>query len=368
MQSRFSGQMCAICGQKILAGERIGWQRNGNTANVPTPTPVIQDVSAKAYEPPTPKPTVDIPAGGLGDMLATAILPFLESKLQLFKQAQVTTEQVEGIITRLFDGMTFKTVSTVNVVTNGDLANVVDCGVQHKQFPLLLKLINTKVANGVGEYRRLNIWLTGPAGSGKTSGAKEAAKALGLNFYLMSAVDSGYQLTGYICPRLGLIRTQFREAWEHGGVCLWDEIDSWSPSACLAGNAIANGVFNFPDGLIPRHKDCVIIAAANTWGLGPTPEYVGRAKLDAAFLNRFALKMDWGYDQELELAISGNATWCARVQAVRANAKRQGIRVMITPRHTLEGAAALASGIPQDVVESLTIFNGLRENDRRLLA
>jgi cobaltochelatase CobS len=76
------------------------------------------------------------------------------------------------------------------------------------------------------------------------------------------------------------------------------------PGALLAFNAaLANGVAAFPDGSIKRHPETVIIAAANTWGFGGDANYIGRAKLDAAFLDRF-VTLAWGYDEDLERTIA----------------------------------------------------------------
>ena len=132
--------------------------------------------------------------------------------------------------------------------------------------------------------------MVGPAGSGKTTAAHEAAKALGIPFYFTGAIDSAYKLTGFIDAQGRTVRTAFREAFEHGGVFLFDEMDSSMPAALLAFNAaLANGHADFPDGIIKRHPDFRAIAACNTFGGGANRQYVGRMQLDAASLDRFAI-------------------------------------------------------------------------------
>ena len=56
--------------------------------------------------------------------------------------------------------------------------NVTDMGIQHEMFPTLLRACMACDASG----NRLNIWLTGQPGSGKTHAAKMVAKALKLDF------------------------------------------------------------------------------------------------------------------------------------------------------------------------------------------
>lgn len=235
--------------------------------------------------------------------------------------------------------------------------NVKDLGIQHKQFPILLKAVMSRV----------NIWLAGPSASGKTTAAQNVSKALDLKFHYTGAVSDPYALLGYNDANGRYIRTSFREAWEHGGVFLWDEVDASDPNALLAFNAaLANGTAPFPDGCIDKHKDCVLIAAANTWGFGATHEYVGRLKMDAAFLKRFAF-LAWDYDDQLELATAPNKQWTQRVQQVRKRVQEKGIRALVSPRESYIGAMLLESGISQDIVEDMTIFSSLTKEQRQTL-
>lgn len=241
------------------------------------------------------------------------------------------------------------------VVQDGPKGKTRDMGVQHEKFPLLLKMV---AARGTDGYR-LNIWLPGPAGSGKTRAAMEVAKALAMPFRFCGALDSAYALLGFTDATGGTVRTQFREAYEHGGVFLFDEVDASDPSAVLALNAaLANGHCAFPDKVVERHKDCCIIAAANTWGHGGTFEYVGRLKQDAAFLSRFVV-LPWPYDEKLERAISPDEAWAEFVQRVRANVAHHKIAVVISPRATTNGAALLAAGIDREDVINATLRSGM---------
>jgi len=238
-------------------------------------------------------------------------------------------------------------------------ATVRDVGQQHKQFPTLLKM----VASGC------SVFLSGPAGSGKTTAAHSIAQALGLPFYFNGAIDSEYKLSGFIDAQGRIVSTAFRKAYTEGGVYLFDEVDSSLAPALLAFNAhLANGSADFPgaDQPVSRHPDFRCIAAGNTWGSGATAEYVGRNRLDAAFLDRF-VKLAWGYDEVLERAIAGDDNWTSAVQVMRSRAAAKGLKVVISPRASIHGAKLLAAGLTLDEVKEATVFSGLTAEQRRNL-
>jgi hypothetical protein len=175
-------------------------------------------------------------------------------------------------------------------------------GIQHRTFGKLVML-----ASALGNEDK-NIWLAGPAGSGKTTAARNLATAMGYDpdseFDFNGAIDTEYKLSGFVDAKGRCVSTAFRRIWENGGVYLFDECDGSMPGALLAFNAaLANGYAAFPDGTIKRHEKTVIVAAANTWGFGGDANYVGRAKLDAAFLDRF-VTLSWNYDEDLERRIA----------------------------------------------------------------
>jgi len=229
-------------------------------------------------------------------------------------------------------------------------------GRQHKQFAQLVKTVSACRSDG---HHTLNVWMTGVPGTGKTTAAHNAAIALGLNFHTNGSIANKYELTGFIDAHGKCHHPEFRKAWEHGGVYLFDEIDGSVPSAVLAFNsALANGIMAFPDGMIPRHKDCIVIAAANTSGQGATAELVGRMKQDAAFLDRFVF-LTWMIDEELETHLSEDKAWSQYVQKVRRNVATKGIKVMVTPRATLYGDQLLAAGIDRPTVVDMALKKGM---------
>jgi cobaltochelatase CobS len=221
----------------------------------------------------------------------------------------------------------------------------------------LLRAITARDTSGA----RLNVWIAGPAGSGKTYAAKQAAAALGLDFGFHGSMSMPHELLGFVDAGGVYRATVFVRLFMAGGVCLLDEIDAGSDDARLAINAaLANGLLSLPDGrIVDRHPDFVCIAAANTWGQGATADYVGRAKIDAATLSRFPVKLAWEYDAALETAMCGNPDWAARVQAARKRAAAAGVKHQIDPRHSMAGAALLAAGFDVDTVAGMTYLAGL---------
>jgi cobaltochelatase CobS len=230
----------------------------------------------------------------------------------------------------------------------------VETGRQHKQFEDLLIVL----ASG------LNAYLVGPAGSGKTTAAEMCAKALKVPFYFTGAITSEFKLTGFIDAQGRVVCPAFRKAYENGGLFLFDEIDASMAQAVLAFNAaIANGMMDFPDKSVEKHKDFYCVAAANTFGLGADRIYVGRNQLDGATIDRFAF-IDWDYDHELEMALSMKEyaqakAWVEKVQLARKISADLKIRHVFSPRASIQGCKLLHQGVKEDAVRRLVLWKGL---------
>ena len=245
-----------------------------------------------------------------------------------------------------------------------------DLGLQHEKMPLLLRAVNARDHRGF----RLNVWLSGPTGSGKTSAAEAVAKALNLSFGSDGSLDADYKVLGFRDANGNIISTQFLEIYENGGIYVADEIDNWMPSALLSLNAaLANGWCTTPKGMVKRHPDACIIACANTWGLGATNEYVGRTRLDAASLDRFQPKIEWPVDERLEFAVADQQgglvgqKWHDIVTTARHNAQRQGLKIIVSPRVTFSGISLLQQGFTYSEVADMTFLAGLSKEQKASL-
>lgn len=279
---------------------------------------------------------------------------------------QVDEATIERIVTEKVRAALEGTAFVRIEVQRADSTTYKTEGHTHPLYPTLLKALACRQANGLP----VNIWIAGPTGSGKTHAAEQAAKALGVPFYFNGALSMPHELLGFVDAAGQYHTTPFRQAYEHGGVYLFDEVDASDNAALLALNAaLANGVCAFPDKAEPvkRHPDFRCIGAANTFGHGATADFVGRAKIDAAFLSRFPVKLHWTYDTTLEQAICGNAAWAKRVQDARARAADAGLKIIIDPRHTMAGAALIAGGMSEDMAAELTYLAGLSPDQRKIV-
>lgn len=215
----------------------------------------------------------------------------------------------------------------------------------HPLFPEVLRACAAGVAP----------MIFGPAGAGKTTLAHQVAESLGLPFHFTGAVQKKHELLGYMDATGRIVRTAFREAFEHGGLFLFDEVDASSPQALLCINAaLSNGFCDFPDGRVNAHRDFRFIASANTNGNGATREYCGRNQLDGATLDRFAIfQCDYQPDLTARIVAAFDLTPEARAVAVdfmhrveeyRAEIAEQGLRVILSPRAAIMGARLASQG------------------------
>lgn len=147
----------------------------------------------------------------------------------------------------------------------------------HSSFNEVITLVRADVA----------VLLTGEKGTGKTTLIKQVAESLELEFFSMSMTRQTTlsHLLGFMNVNGKYIPSQIRQAAEKGGLVLLDEIDASDPNVILCLNTIENGYIAFPDKVVKLHKDFKIAATSNPQD--NHRDYNGRAKLDAATLDRF---------------------------------------------------------------------------------
>jgi MoxR-like ATPase len=236
---------------------------------------------------------------------------------------------------------------------------------------------------------RLCVWLHGDAGGGKSIAARLVSEALGLPYYEKAVGEQTTEasLLGFIHATGGLVRTQLREAYEHGGVYLLDESDTGSPAVlAVINNLLANDFGSFPDGVVKKHENFILIAGANTVGRGSDGVYIKARVIDPSTLDRFCF-VQWDYDPAIEAFSAGVPVevfakakqpkvvkflddegaderaieLCRKVVDIRNAVASFGkaLRVKVSPRATKHGTALVRAGFSiEDALESV-LWKGL---------
>lgn len=382
---------CSLCNKAVVPGQEISWGPRAGAGKAvhracfdskrsfgnPVPDGEFQPIPETGITPqaaPTPASTPNN-NNGVEALLASALLPFLEGKLT----SKVSREDVTSILDERMNGKDIETLVAVAVsealdkhvrkivIETRDADNKVetkDLGIQHCKFEWLLKLVQA----------RMYVYMYGDAGWGKTQAARSVATALGLEFYYISlnAQSSAYRLDGFIgADGKTFVETNFYKAYTEGGVYCIDEMDRASGNLLTSLNgALANGHASFPIGMRPKHKDFVCVATGNTSGRGGSSAYNAAQPLDASTLDRFVF-LNWGEDNNFEMEIvktinpdSEARQWAKYVQRVRAYAKTNFPRLIVSPRASYDGAKMLkieGFSVDMDLADA-ALFRGLEKD------
>ena len=266
-----------------------------------------------------------------------------------------------------FTGFKFEVMKQIDnlrpQVTNITVANkptVQIQGVLHNRFTDILHTVGA----GVHAY------LVGSAGTGKSTIGKQVADSLAVPFASKSVSGQTPEsaLVGYMAGGGNYVGTEFRRIFEFGGVFLLDEVDNGNPNVLnVLNSALANDSMAFADGMVSRHPNFVAIATANTYGNGATAEYVGRNPIDKAFLNRFAT-IDIDIDENVEdamlksvgLSLDVSRLWITAIRKARTNVFANNLRVIVSPRNTLNGAKQISAGMAPAKAFATQITAGLK--------
>jgi hypothetical protein len=235
---------------------------------------------------------------------------------------------------------------------------------KHFLFPRLVRLLTAG----------FNLYLWGPAGSGKTTAALQAAIELGLLSELDTLDPTTFRsmVQGYMTPTGEPVHTTFTRCWSDGKIYVADETDN-APGhvQTLFNSALANGHAPLAWGNVSRKDGFGFIGTGNTPGR-PTREFPDRKPMSAAFADRLYF-IHWPLDPAIECRAGGlaipprvepepktctAADWVTFVRNLREWGSTNMPTLMITPRASLEGIKALALGeSPLDIAHGL-IFRG----------
>ena len=318
----------------------------------PQPQPQSQPQPPKEGKMPQPQPprTPSPSPTGLEEIVRGIATNVVDSALQDFTGG-VDADKVGEIVSPIMEGLRHEMTELVK--TNRPIVTTVVVkdkpprtlkGTQHFMFPKVLGAVS----------QGTHLWLVGSAGTGKSTLGEQVAEALNVPFSAVnctSAMTEG-KFTGYN-DAMGVFRTtEFRRIFEGGGVFVIDEVDNASPNALgILNSALSNGFMAFADKLVPKHDDFVAIATGNTYGSGATMEYVGRNPIDGATIDRF-VQLEIPIDEKVEDAMLASVglpealatSWLTAVRQARLNVASSGLKIIVSPRATMNGAKLLRSG------------------------
>ena len=267
--------------------------------------------------------------------------------------------EIESLKKQIDEAKNAGTGSIINVVVDGKKTTTKTDSVLDPNFANILKLVAAHE----------NVYLYGPAGSGKNTIAEQIAEALGVEFYYQNTLVTKFDVSGYKNAQGEYEETAFYKAWKNGGLFFADELDNSTAEAIIALNAaLANGYYTFPNSgeKVAKHPDFYCIAAGNTNGQGATEEYCGRYQMDESSRDRFAF-IEIGYNEKIEESIcGGHLDILEFVRDLRSVTKSLQIKLICGYR----AISRLAKFYDMDtkfVLDSF-IFKGIAKDDIREIA
>lgn len=280
-------------------------------------------------------------------------------------QSLVTAPGIdEAEVRRIAADEAAKVSSNRSITIKVDALPEMKLDLAHKDLALLVKLVSIHGATG----HRLNVYMHGPAGSGKSSAARQASKVLNLEYGYISlnpqTPDS--RLLGYMHAGGEYVPSEFFRRYTQGGVFCIDEIDNASAALVTTLNGLLeNGHGAFPHGVFERHADFVCICTANTIGRGGDINYPERRALDGAFLERFVF-LEWLYDNDLTKAIvtgilgNNSAEFMSFVDREKESLQARFPTLIISPRAYIQGAVLEFSNVTRNQIMPMVIARGLK--------
>lgn len=271
-------------------------------------------------------------------------------------------------IDRVIDGIeTGVRPVQVEIVQPGEPAKPLP-GLHHYALPLIIKMAAA----------RLHVLMVGGAGVGKGKMVRQAAEALELPFYALpgslSPQTPVHALIGYNDSAGNYHTTLYRKAFEEGGVIFLDELDNAHPACMAAANdglAIQPGEWlAFPDGMVQRHPDFIVVAAANTFGKGPDQNYAARQRGDAATWDRFNI-IDIAIDEPLEMTLCSRTGASVEivsevlrfVRTLRKTASVNGTPIVLGPRASIDMCKMLNVGCTVEEAVNARVRRGMSDQD-----
>lgn len=315
------------------------------------------------------------PTDALGQALYNSLKPYLDAQAtDTAALEDLIRDSVEALRAE-FEAFASKSGPRALDITVKRPAPLPDVkiGLSHNQLPWVQFLMSHRDASGFP----LSVNLSGKPGGAKSHTAKQLTDVFGLERFRALAVckqDGLPKVFGFRDMATGKYHgTAFREVWEHGGLCLFDEWDNGSPTVQVSMNmALSMDRCEFPDGIIARHPDAYFVAATNTAGRGGDPMHPDRPAMDSATIDRFVF-VAWQYDHELEHALAARvnpaaAAWVSWIHSVRAHVDASHDKLVVSPRAAITGAALLVDlpdSVTLDALADAVLFKGIDRGIRQ---
>ena len=267
--------------------------------------------------------------------------------------------EIDSLKKQIEEAKNAGTGSVINVVVDGKKTTTKTESILDPNFENILHLVAAHE----------NVYLYGPAGSGKNTIAEQIAEALGVEFYYQNTLVTKFDVSGYKNAQGEYEETPFYKAWKNGGLFFADELDNSTAEAIIALNAaLANGYYTFPNSSekVAKHPDFYCIAAGNTNGQGATEEYCGRYQMDESSRDRFAF-IEIGYNKKVEESIcGGHLDILEFVRDLRSVTKSLQIKLICGYR-AISRLAKFYDMSTKFVLDSF-IFKGISKDDIREIA
>lgn len=291
--------------------------------------------------------TDDEVSGETDDVLAK-VRELLGGSIDYAKVRKIVVDEVAKVVAR-----------PTQVVVN-DVPKITVDGLVHKRFAEVLPWIHAGVP----------VFLTGPAGVGKTTLAETVAKAVNARRIFVIQADAlpqRHEVFGFLSPVSGdYVTGAVYDLYKNGGIFLIDEFDTGHTSLGTNLNLLlAQGYYDFPNGEhVVRHADFRIVVTGNTYGQGGSVEFAGTNRINGATLDRF-VKVEIDVDEQMERAIVTNICSVRGpsvhdvITKIRANALRHGLRVFVTPRASIHVTQGVVAGLTVKQAVTAKLLTGL---------
>lgn len=285
---------------------------------------------------------------------------FAQQQEEGYQRAKAeSAAEIESLKKQIEETKKVGTGSVINVVVDGKKTTTKTDSVLDPNFENILRLVAAHE----------NVYLYGPAGSGKNTIAEQIADALGVDFYYQNTLVTKFDVSGYKNAQGEYEETPFYKAWKNGGLFFADELDNSTAEAIIALNAaLANGYYTFPNSgeKVAKNPNFYCIAAGNTNGQGATEEYCGRYQMDESSRDRFAF-IEIGYNKKVEESIcGGHLDILEFVRDLRSVTKSLQIKLICGYR-AISRLAKFYDMSTKFVLDSF-IFKGLSVDDIREIA